>query len=172
MTLIEQIKLQITEAMMAERGWKQEENPLEFDLNNPDSQMAMIHEDTNAIIDKFLGHLATIEDPSLNLNDEVEEEDESPFDEYGHLKRSQTNTTTAAVFVFMDAGTGKPRYLKDVRKWLANMDRLGVSDDAEIEGFLHYSHDLELLDAERIECLECESKEDVLLTVHKCTTGE
>lgn len=178
MTLIEQIKLKITEEVMAKRGWKREENPLEFVLNNPDSQMNMIYEDTDIIIDAFLAHLATIEDGQLNLNDEVEEEEtedeeeESIFDEYGHIKRKATHTTSACIFVFMDAGTGNPRYVKDVRKWLAKIDRLGVSDDAEIEGSLYYSHDVDLQDAERIECLECESKEDLLLTVHKCTKGE
>lgn len=176
MTLIEQLKLKIATKIMHDRGWKEEDREkeaIEWDLTRDDSQFSMVYEDTDFVIDAFLEELSTIEDSQINLNDEIdEEEEESIFDEYGHFKRPQTHTTTAAIFVFMDAGTGKPRYLKDVRKWLANMDRLGVSDDAEIEGFLHYSHDLNLKDAEKVECLNCQNKDDVLLTVHTCTSGE
>lgn len=169
MKLIEQIKLRITEEMMAERGWKREDNPLEFEIDNPDSQMNMIHEDTDFIVDSLLKHLSSIEDPNVSFEDEVEEEEEeSLFDEYGHLKRKQTNTTTSALFIFMDAGTGKPRYVSDVREWLKRIDTAGIPDDTEVEGFLHLSYDLDLQNAEKMECLECGNKEDILLTAHKC----
>lgn len=177
MTLIEQIKMQIAKQIMLDRGWKEDESPIEWDLNREDSQFTLVLEETDEIVDKFLAHLATIEDGQVNLNDEVEEDEDddddySPFDEYGHLKRDKTNTISSALFIFMDAGTGNPRYVSDVREWLKRVDTAGIPDDTEVEGSLHLSYDVDLSNAEKIECLECQSKEDLLLTVHKCTASE
>jgi hypothetical protein len=126
----------------------------------------MVVEETNYVIDAFLQELAdTTEDTEEDEEEEMEEE--SMFDEYGHLRREQTNTTSATVFIFMDAGTGNPRYVSDVREWLARVDRLGVSNDTEIEGSLYLSLDIDEPYTERIECGGC-GKKDILLTVHSC----
>jgi hypothetical protein len=183
MSAIEKIKEVIAEAVMRRNGWTEESkttNPLDWDPNSEDSQYAMVVEDTNYIIDSFLEELSGFE------IDEEEEDDvehghshdhghghdhthehENIFDEYGHIKRTQTNTTSAVVFIFMDAGTGKPRYVSDVKEWLARVERLGIPDNTEIEGTLHLSVDINEPYIERIECGGCGSK-DVLLTVHSC----
>jgi hypothetical protein len=67
----------------------------------------------------------------------------------------------------MDAGTGKARYVSDVREWLKRVDRLGVPDDTEVEGTLYLSYDIDEPYTERIECGGC-GKKDILLTVHSC----
>lgn len=158
------MKEAITYAMMQRNGWTEESketNPLDWDTNRDDSQVSMIKEDVNFILDSFLEHLETESD------EEEEIEEESMFDEYGHLRRKQTNTTSASIFVFMDAGTGNPRYVSDVREWLARVDRLGVPNDTEIEGSLYLSFDVDEPYTERIECGGCGTK-DILLTVHSC----
>jgi hypothetical protein len=192
MSAIEKIKEVIAEAVMRRNGWTEESkttNPLDWDPNSEDSQYAMVVEDINYIIDSFLEELSGFE---IDEDEEEEEDDdddfiehghshdhghghghdhthehENIFDEYGHIKRTQTNTTSAVVFIFMDAGTGKPRYVSDVKEWLARVERLGIPDNTEIEGTLHLSVDINEPYIERIECGGCGSK-DVLLTVHSC----
>jgi hypothetical protein len=188
MSAIERIKEVIAEAVMRRNGWTEESkttNPLDWDPNSEDSQYAMVVEDTNYIIDSFLEELSGFE---IDEDEEEDDDDdfiehghshdhghghdhthehENIFDEYGHIKRTQTNTTSAVVFIFMDAGTGKPRYVSDVKEWLARVERLGIPDNTEIEGTLHLSVDINEPYIERIECGGCGSK-DVLLTVHSC----
>jgi hypothetical protein len=163
MSAVQRIKDSIAESIMKRNGWTEESkttNPLDWDPNREDSQYAMVIEETNYIVDAFLN--------ALDSETEEEEEEESIFDEYGHIKRDETNTTSAAIFIFMDAGTGNPRYVSDVREWLATVDRLGVPDDTEIEGTLHLSFDIRNNPyIERIECGGCGAK-DVLLTIHSC----
>ena len=173
MSAIEKIKEVIAQSMMRRNGWTEESkttNPLDWDPNSEDSQYAMVVEETNYIIDTFLEELSgfEIEEDEYEFEeDEETTEPESLFDEYGHLRRPQTNTTSAAMFIFMDAGTGKARYVSDVREWLKRVDRLGVPDNTEVEGTLYLSYDIEEPYIERIECGGCGTK-DILLTVHSC----
>ena len=191
MSALDRIKETITEALMNSRGWDEiskEKDSIEWDPNREDSQYSLIKEDVEFVVDKFVQQLSELEQDELEeeyVFDDEEEEDEDEhghthdhghdhtheheniFDEYGHIKRTQTNTTSAAIFIFMDAGTGNPRYVKDVREWLATVDRLGVPDDSEVEGTLHMSVDVREPYIERLECGGCGSK-DVLLTVHSC----
>jgi hypothetical protein len=173
MSAIERIKEVIAQSMMRRNGWTEESkttNPLDWDPNSEDSQYAMVVDETNYIIDTFLEELSGFEleeDEYEFEKDEETTEPESLFDEYGHIRRPQTNTTSAAIFVFMDAGTGKARYVSDVREWLKRVDRLGVPDNTEVEGTLYLSYDIEEPYIERIECGGCGTK-DILLTVHSC----
>ena len=64
----------------------------------------------------------------------------------------------------MDAGTGNTRYVKDVRKWLENVDKAGIPDDTEIDGQLYLDYDLEGA-VDQIECGECGEK-DIIVTTH------
>ena len=175
MSAIEKIKEAIAESIMKRNGWNEEsktEHPLEWDITREDSQYRMVAEDTDYIVDTFLEELSKIEleygqETEYVFDDEEEDEEESIFDEYGHIKREQTNTTSASIFIFMDAGTGKPRYVSDVREWLAAVDRLGVPNNTEIEGTLHLSFDIDEPFIERLECGGCGTK-DILMTVHSC----
>lgn len=171
----EEIIEQIAEDLMVANGWSLEgkaEFPLEWDASRNDSQYSMMKEYAEFVVDKTLQYISQIETPE-DYEEEVEElpheHEESIFDEYGHLRRTQTNTTSAALYIFMDAGTGNPRYVKDVRQWLAKVDSARIPDDTEIEGTLHLAYDVDLENVERIECLECGEK-DLLLTTHKCST--
>lgn len=164
MSAVDRIKETITEALMNSRGWDElskEKNPIEWNPEIEDSQYSLIKEDVDFVVDEFMVQLATFEE------EEEEEEPEDMFDAYGHIRRDQTLTTSASVFIFMDAGTGNPRYVSDVRAWLERVDRLGVPNDTEIEGTLHLSYDIDDPYIERIECGGCGSK-DVLFTVHSC----
>lgn len=165
MSAVDRIKETIAEALMSSRGWDElskEKNPIEWDPNQDDSQYSLVKEDVDFVVDEFMQHLATVDIPL-----EEEEEEELMFDEYGHIRRDQTLTTSACVFIFMDAGTDNPRYVSDVRAWLEEVDRLGAPDDTEIEGTLHLSYDIDNPYIERIECGGCGEK-DVLFTVHSC----
>jgi hypothetical protein len=172
MSAIDRIKETITEALMNSRGWDEiskEKNPIEWNPEVEDSQYSLLKEDVDFVVDEFLERIALVEEDLEEeyYGEEEEEEPESLLDEYGHIRRSQTNTTSASVFIFMDAGTGNPRYVSDVREWLAAVDRLGVPNNTEIEGTLHLSFDIDEPFIERLECGGCGSK-DVLLTVHSC----
>jgi hypothetical protein len=174
MSAIDKIKEVIAEAVMKRNGWDEESktaNPIEWDPNRDDSQYSMIVEETNYVIDTFLEELSGFEadgEEEYEFEEDNETtEPESIYDEYGHIRRSQTNTTSACVFIFMDAGTGKPRYVSDVREWLKRVDSLKVPDDTEIEGTLHLTYDIDEPYTERIECGGCGEK-DILLTVHSC----
>jgi hypothetical protein len=152
-----ELALQLTDELM--KGWSPQDNPLEFDATRPDSQLSLNYESAvhavNFVVDRLLSQEHEVE--------EDEDEDESIFDEYGHLKRKQTNTTSASLFIFMDAGTGNARYVSDVRKWLENVDKAGIPDDTEIEGQLYLDYDLNGL-AENIECGECGKKNLIIST--------
>jgi hypothetical protein len=162
MSAIEKIKEVIAEAVMRRNGWDEESktaNPIEWDITREDSQYRMVAEDTDYIVNTFLEELAKIES-------EDSEEELTEY-EFGSTEENKTNTTSAAIFIFMDAGIGNPRYVSDVREWLKRVDRLGVPDDTEVEGTLHLSFDIDDPYTERIECGGCGTK-DILLTVHSC----
>jgi len=170
MSAIEKIKEVIAESIMKRNGWDEESktsNPIEWDITREDSQYRMVAEETDYIVDSFLEELAKIPPEYMDEQEEETTEPESLFDEYGHIRRPQTNTTSACVFIFMDAGTGKPRYVSDVREWLKRVDSLKVPDNTEIEGTLYLSYDIDEPYIERIECGGCGTK-DILLTVHSC----
>jgi hypothetical protein len=174
MSAIDRIKETITEALMNSRGWDElskEKNPIEWNPEVEDSQYSLLKEDVDFIVNEFMEQIGKIEESFEEdygfEDDEEVSEPQSIFDEYGHIRREQTNTTSATVFVFMDAGTGNPPYVSDVREWLARVDRLGVPNDTEIEGTLHLSFDIDEPYTERIECGGCGTK-DILLTVHSC----
>lgn len=82
------------------------------------------------------------------------------------MKKSNV-TKSATLFLFCKAEDGKPLYIKDVRKWMSDIDELKLDDNVEIEGSLHLALDLEEPALERITCGECDS-EDFLITVHNC----
>lgn len=162
---IEEIKQSMALELMRQGGWDPEhpeEFPLEWDLARPDSQYSMCVEQASHMTDFLLKQLMNISDPEL---DEDDEEEEEPFlDQYGNIRRESTNTTSACLFIFMDAGTGNPRYVRDVREWLANVDKAGIPDDTEIEGQLYLDYDLKG-SIETIECGEC-GKKDVIVSNH------
>ena len=170
MSAIGKIKELIAESIMNRNGWDEESktsNPIEWDITRKDSQYRMVAEETDYIIDSFLEELAKIPPEYMDEQEEETTEPESLFDEYGNIKREKTLTTSASIFIFMDAGTGNPRYVGDVRDWLKKVDMLKVPDDTEIEGSLYLDYDIQDPYIERLECGGCGSK-DVLLTVHSC----
>jgi hypothetical protein len=183
MSAIDRMKDEVAKALMNAHGWNPEENKYataEWDPNNPESQFSMMREDAEIAVDVLLDtidKLAVEEEEGLTEYvfgpiDDEDDEDEEPkeqslFDEYGHPRRDDTVTTTNTTFIFMDAGTGKARYVSDVREWLKRVDTAGIPDDTEIEGTLHLSYDVEAHNSERIECMECGFK-DMLITTHAC----
>jgi hypothetical protein len=158
MSAIDRIKETITEALMNSRGWDElskQRNSVEWDPSREDSQYTLIKEDVDFVIDEFVEHIEELE-----ISHEELDYDEPEI-------ATETVTSSACMFIFMDAGIGNPRYISDVREWLSRVDELGVPDDTEIEGTLHMSYDIVEPIIERIECIECGVK-DVLLTVHVC----
>jgi hypothetical protein len=170
MSAIERIKEVIADAIMKRNGWDEESktaNPIEWDITREDSQYRMVAEETDYIVDAFLEELAKLPPEYEEEQEEETTEPESIFDSYGNIKREKTLTTSASIFIFMDAGTGNPRYVGDVREWLKKVDMLKIPDDTEIEGSLYLDYDIKDPYIERIECGGCGEK-DVLLTIHSC----
>ncbi len=168
---VDVMKERLAIEMMVKNGWKLDEKdkyPIEWDATREDSQYAMMIDEADYAVDAVLNMIQNLTPDDVEEDEEdLEEESDSIFDEHGYIKRSQTNTTSAALYIFMDAGYGKPRYVKDVREWLAKVDAARIPDDTEIEGTLHLAYDVDLENIERIECLECGEK-DLLLTTHNC----
>ncbi len=170
----EDLKQAMALEMMRRGGYDPEhpeKDPIEWDLSRTDSQYSICLEEASHLTDFLLIQLMSI--PSEEAEDDVEnerlyefdveEEEESMFDEYGHLRRDRTVTTSASLFIFMDAGTGKPRYVSDVREWLEKVDKAGIPDDTEIEGQLYLDYDLDGV-IETIECGECGNKDMLIST--------
>jgi hypothetical protein len=161
---IQSIKDALAIEMMKGGGWDPdhpEEHPIEWDLTRPDSQYSMAVDQASKVTDFILQQIMNMSDES---DDELEDEEEESFlDEYGHIRRNQTNTTSASLFIFMDAGTGNPRYVSDVRKWLENVDKAGIPDDTEIEGQLYLDYDLKGV-IETIQCGECGASDMLIST--------
>ena len=80
--------------------------------------------------------------------------------------------SSTATFVFLETPPGVPVYVSDVRKWLEEVDRLGIPDTQEVDGQLYLNYDVDIVSGERMECLECEDRSDILLTVHKCSAHD
>lgn len=171
---VEDLKQRMALELMRQSGWDPdhpEEHPLEWDLSRPDSQYSMCVEQASHMTDFLLTQLMTIEAPDeeepkrlYDMDDEENPED-SFLDDYGHIRRTKTNTTSASLFIFMDAGTGNPRYVSDVRKWLEAVDKAGIPDDTEIDGQLYLDYDIEG-PIETIECGECGQK-DIIISNHE-----
>lgn len=187
---IEELKQSMALELMRQSGWDPdhpEEHPLEWDLSRPDSQYSMCVEQASHMTDFLLTQLMQIPDPEAEEEfhngrlkefekrredsfldapySEEELEEDSFLDEYGHIRRTKTNTISASLFIFMDAGTGNPRYVSDVRQWLAAVDKAGIPDDTEIDGQLYLDYDLEG-PIETIECGECGQK-DIIISNHE-----
>jgi hypothetical protein len=162
--LIEKLKKQIAESvaekLMNIHGYHRDDRytSREWDPNREDSQYSMTYEDAEIAVDMTIEAISNLEDFEL-------EEDTNDT-------HSDAVTSSAAIFIFCDAGIGNPLDVKDVRQWLKEVDRAGIPDDTEVEGTLHLSYDIrEPLLVERIECGECGHK-DVLLTEHMCKAIE
>ncbi len=172
---VEELKQHMAVELMRQGGWDPdhpEQFPIEWDLSRPDSQYSLCVEQASHMTDFLLAQLMTIEDPEeeekpqrLYDFDDEENPEDSFLDEYGHIRRTKTNTTSASLFIFMDAGTGNPRYVSDVRQWLEAVDKAGIPDDTEIDGQLYLDYDIEG-PIERIECGEC-GKYDMIVSNHE-----
>ena len=156
--------------MMRQGGFdpdNREEFPLEWDLNSRDSQYSICRDMAAEYVPFVIKELMQVSPDGTHYyfdEDDDENPEDSFLDEHGHIRREKTNTTSACLFIFMDAGTGNPRYVRDVREWLANVDKAGIPDDTEIEGQLYLDYDLKG-PIETIECGEC-GADDIIIATH------
>jgi hypothetical protein len=154
----------------------------ELDESNPDSQFSAWRDTASEAFDLFIEALARIENSGYEVDFSVEETDDVMSvvadyvqDNLGNGSREPEEpkpvnavTKSSTVFVFMQTSPGVPTYVSDVREWLAEIDSLGVPDSTEIEGELFLSFDNKIVTGERLECLTCGDKEDVLMVMHNC----
>jgi hypothetical protein len=159
---IESIKESLALEMMRRGGFdpnNKQESPIEWDLSRPDSQYStaklIAAENVNFILNEIM-QMQDEDEPEL----EEDFEDEETY-KFGPLHREETNTTSACLFIFMDAGNGNPRYVRDVRQWLANVDKAGIPDDTEIDGQLYLDYDIKGV-VETIECGECGNQDTLI----------
>lgn len=166
----EALVLAVADALMKSHGnTKYNTNAIEWDPNEPDSQYSMALEDAKLSVETVLG---IITDETVNAEYEFDDEDELedeevPASEPKHAqRRASAVTSSAALFIFMQTEPGKPTYVGDVREWIAAIDESGIPDDAEVEGHLHLSYDIDGPVIEKIECMECGYK-DTLISEHQ-----
>lgn len=166
----DELKEALTLQMMRDGGFdpeNREDSPIEWDLSRNDSQYSICRDIASNHVDFILSQIMSLpSDETIEAEYEFDDDDEQSFlDEYENIRREKTNTTSASLFIFMDAGTGKPRYVRDVRDWLANVDKAGIPDDTEIEGQLYLDYDVKG-HIETIECGEC-GRKDIIVSNHK-----
>lgn len=171
--VVKRITEQVAEILMKFHGWDKD-NPLHRAEWNPDikdSQYSMMYEDAELTVKTTIEALQNyVDDPDDFDDDDLDLE--APNEYFAKISRpSTTITSSAAMFIFCDAGVGNPMYVSDVRNWLSAVDRAGIPDDTEVEGSLHLSFDIRNPNLERIECGECGHK-DVLITEHSCRATE
>jgi hypothetical protein len=164
-------------------------SPYELDESDPDSQLSAWRDTAEEAYTFFIDTLSHLTDLGYTIADGDEEDLVQDFiaDNLGNGVRESslhsatpkpTNvsggivTKTNTTFIFMSPEPGTPRHVSDVKEWLAEVESLGVPETEEVEGELFLAYDTAVLTSERSECLYCENKEDILLTVHDCRAGE
>ena len=175
---IDDLKENLALQMMRDGGFDPEnrgESPLEWDLDREDSQYSICKDIASDHVDFILTQIMSFPTQEaeeeanngdfLEFGFEDEKEKTSFLDEHGNIRREKTNTTSACLFIFMDAGGGNPIYVKDVRQWLANVDAAGIPDNTEIEGQLYLDYDIKG-PIETIECGEC-GRKDIIVSNHE-----
>lgn len=165
-------------------------NAVELDESNEDSQLYAWMMTAQEAFDFFMETLSDLNDRGyeVGLTPEEQEEGETENPEniaydffgenlgnggksYPQASASSSVHKSGVVFVFLENTPGAPKYVGDVREWLAEVDSLGIPDDTEVDGQLYLDYDISLKTSERSECLHCGSRDDILLTVHDCSHG-
>lgn len=129
------VKEYVAERLMETYGWdleKKDEHPLEWDPDNEDSQYAMALDTAEHAINFTL--------EALDLLDKANHEEQFPpldADEEENVKSSSTT------YLFLD-NKNKTVTVGDVRKWLAEVNEIGVPDHFAVEGYLHLMFDEKL----------------------------
>lgn len=153
----------IAEEMMVRNGHQKPTGKhaydLEWDLDVPDSQHSIIHDDVEWVTNQIFSFLRS---------EDVPEEEEQV-----EAHQSPAVTTSNAIFIFLkNPQPGIPFYVSDVREWLSRVDLAGIPDDTEVEGALYLSYDMaeeegDFVLHDRITCAEC-GAEDLLVATHDC----
>lgn len=165
-------------------------NAVELDESNEDSQLFAWMSTAQEAFDFFVETLSNLNDRGyevgLTPEEEEEEESETPdsvvYDFFGEnlgnggksypqASASSSVHKSGAMFIFLENTPGTPKYVSDVREWLAEVDSLNIPDNTEVDGQLYLSYDISFKTSERLECLYCEGREDILLTLHECSHG-
>lgn len=122
-----EIRKKIAEALMNFHGYDREDPSQSSDWQEePPSAYAMMLEDA----DIALNTIMEADEPKALLGVVT-----PSSEDFSAVHKS------AALFIFLDTPEGTPTYVKDVRAWLDAVDKAGVSDDTEIDGFLHLTYD-------------------------------
>jgi len=163
------LKKRVADALMADHGFVHDpaKYDIEFDPDDPDSQYSMVWADASIAVDTFIEALLDLGDEALEEEEPEPEPSDEPRSPFDNPSIRSSNTT----FIFLDPGDGNPRYVGDVRDWLAIVDGLKIPDSTEIEGSLHLDYDIKPASyVQAIDCGECE-KDDVLVGTHNCQEG-
>ena len=179
--IIDYITSQIVEQTFPKEG---EENAIHWDASDDKSEYSVTKEFVGSVVESTFKAIQNWEELDWEEDEESGEEDESdteepqeddlfatpPRDRYGKYLMNKSEgavVSHANFFIFMDAGPGVPHYVKDVREWLRRVDELKISDDTEVEGTLHLTHDFDNTVVEQIECGEC-YQYDIITETHHC----
>lgn len=181
------IRHKVTNALMRAHGYNRRnpEHKVEFNPEQPESQYSMMYADAEIAVQTFLDTLMDLTDgeeiteetatsPSPLLGVVQPEKKEGSDFEYFEFKETPKRSAveiSSALFIFMQTPPGEPTYVSDVRDWLDAIEDAGISDDTEVEGFLHTSVDKKHPVASKIECGDC-GKMDTVLAEHICPAWE
>lgn len=165
------IKHKVANALMRHHGYDRRDpsHKAEFDPNDPNSQFSMMFADADIAVSTFLDVLMGLEDgtPAQKVKVPNPQKPDQKVDlGIPETPKRTAVKSSAAYFIFMETPPGEPTYVSDVREWLEHVDFAGISDDTEVEGFLHLSVDREGV-IDQIECVECGTS-DTLLIEHEC----
>lgn len=166
---------QLTKSWMLSNGYKENEDPIEWDSNRSDSQYSIARDMVEFIVNGTIEAIKNFsDDPSDSTSEQDDEDDldtKIEIDQYGkHLMGLQKGAVRqhANFFIFLsNPEPGIPIRVSDVREWLARVEELGVPDDREVEGNLYLDYDFDSTEVEKIECGEC-GQFDIITTTHHC----
>lgn len=158
----------VAERLMESRDWSRS-NPshrLEWDPSNPDSQYSMVLEDAEIAINAVEEALDLFEKNNRILPRT------SPKQGVMDPNFPRTAVTRQiTTYIILGEYTEVPITVGDVRRWVDEVDSLGVDDDFSVEGNLILMYDEKPLAINSSVCAECYSEEDVLISNHTCYGG-
>ena len=152
----------IGEAMMGFRGYQKGQYPLEWDPDNKDSQLSMVLEDVEFVVDELIKH------GKLNLNTATFKIPNT-YSSYVHTVTvsppSAAATTTMSTppprdsavttSVGIEISSGHNPTIADLLDFSERLQRLNVDPETPLHGHLRFMLELEDTFVDRIDCGEC-----------------
>lgn len=151
--------------MLANRGFKvKDDYPIEWDESRTDSQISGLIEDIEMI-------LSYLEDPKQEPEEKPEEEELITGNTFYWSPSPPNTPATKKVLTSVSIGIAlrERSTVKDLREFVGRLDRIKISDDFVLEGYLYADKDFDDTYLDRIECGDCGDRDYLFYSdEHSC----